>query len=132
VATDASATKARSPACRISTEVRAKAHRCRWIGPLSSNRGWWRAQRHSPTVTRRVAKTMRSGSGGFIVVAGYWLPPEDSMDSYLHTGSDAWRAQASAEEHAKLHSYLESVFASPLLQQIAARTMDLLQIAPGE
>jgi SAM-dependent methyltransferase len=46
--------------------------------------------------------------------------------------SDRWRADTSVAEQEQLKGYLHSVFASPFLQNVAAQTMSLLRLEPGE
>src|SRR5437763_8436102 len=51
---------------------------------------------------------------------------------YPPASSDAWRADTSAGEHAVLSDYLQSVFASPFLQEVAERTLSLLRLQAGQ
>src|SRR5437870_303815 len=52
--------------------------------------------------------------------------------SYSPENSDAWRAETSADEHAVLNDYLGAVFATPFLQEVAARTLSLLRLQPRQ
>ena len=47
-------------------------------------------------------------------------------------GTAGWQPEAVARHHADVSGYLDRVFAVPFVREVAARTMALLALAPGE
>ena len=47
-------------------------------------------------------------------------------------GSADWQPEAVGRHHAEVSAYLDEVSATPLMRQVAARTLDLLALAPGQ
>ncbi|HEU5424682.1 MAG TPA: methyltransferase domain-containing protein [Nitrolancea sp.] len=58
------------------------------------------------------------------------IPASRPSDPF--TASARWQREAIAQRHAEASAYLEDVFATPALRDIAAHTLALLALTPGE
>jgi hypothetical protein len=57
------------------------------------------------------------------------MTTETRADEWVPTSSAPWKSNPAPKEQAPLTAYLQEVFASPFVQEIAARKMSLLNLA---
>ena len=57
--------------------------------------------------------------------------PRTAQPAVARVESADWQPEVVARQHGEMSAYLDAIVATPLLRAVAARTMDLLALAPG-